>query len=439
MLYTLVITSSSRHDLLRRTWDSFQATRDFPQYETIIIEDGPDSRPEWLPPDVHFLNNSTRRGQIFSVDKAYEKVKTPYIFHCEDDWVFRGPGYLKASFEILEKYSDIFQVWLRGIPTEQERKYSRTIYNVKPHPHHPLQIAEYHWGGWQGGFSFNPGLRRLSDYHRIGNYGRHVGYDPRGCGEKALGVLYSSLGYSSAILPRDYVYHTGDESHVDRKANPPAKKILVAIPTADILDYSAFRQMQQRKWGRTWKNGVSGLQKDGANLRKQAVRETWLKDCSNFPNVTARFFTGQDLGVPDSHVMMPHKMRALCHYMCTNDYDLMFRPDDDTYVDVARMVRQGLEFEKDYGGIDQGGIVIGGPGIWMSRKACQIVAAATPPDYEVEWRDDAWMGQVLKAAGIPLTDLPMTVMEENVCLGPLITRHPVSPSEMRQRYQEMTQ
>lgn len=433
MLYTLVITSSGRHHLLRKTLDSFFATCDEKPYETIIIEDGPTPAPDWLPANARWISNGVPRGQIFSVDKAYDLVKTPYIFHAEDDWVFRGPGYLRESYDILEKYPDIFQVWLRGIPTEHERRFSRTIYNVQPHQTYPLHIAQYHWGGWEGGFSFNPGLRRLRDYRRIGTYGRYVGYDPKGCGERALGVLYHSLGFSSAILPRDYVFHIGDEEHVDRKSNPQPPNILVAVPTAENLDYSEFRNIQLRTWSRQWKHGVSGLQVDGPNPRRKAVEETWFKDCAAFPNVQAEFFTLPGL---DDHVHLPHKMRAICRWMVEQNFNLMFRPDDDTYVDVSRMVRQGIELTCDYGGVDQGGFAIGGPGIWMSRKACEIVAQATPPDYHTEWRDDAWMGKVLKDAGIKLTDLPMTVMEENVCLGPIITRHPVSPDQMRMYYHE---
>lgn len=434
MLYTLVVTSSGRHGLLKKTLESFNATCGIKPWKILIIEDGQTPRPDWLPSDVEWLQNSVPRGQIFSVDRAYDRVITPYIFHCEDDWCFRKPGYLQESYDILEKYPDILQVWLRGIPTDYEKKYSRTIYNVEPHPTHPLQVARYHWGGWEGGFSFNPGLRRLSDYHLLGNYGRHVGYDPRGCGERDLGILYHRLGFSSAILEQDYVYHTGEEVHVDRKANPSYPNILVAIPTADSLDYSKFRDIQLRNWDRQWKNGVSGLQLDGPNKRREAVEATWFRDCSQFSNVECRFFT---LPGHDDHVSMPHKMRFICRQMLASDADVLFRPDDDTYVDVSRMVRQGVELAADYAGVDQGGFVIGGPGIWMSRRACEIIANATPPDYRKEWRDDAWIGQVLKSAGIPLTDLPMTIMEKNVCLGPIISRHPCGPEEMRKRYADL--
>jgi hypothetical protein len=433
MQYTLVITASGRTDLLRKTWETFQACRDIQQTDTIIIEDGDTPRPDWLPASVKYIANGTRRGQIFSIDKAYDLVRTPYIFHCEEDWWFRHKGFLQESLDILEKYPDIFQVWLRGIPTERQRRLSAWIYTVEPHPTYPdIKIANYHWDGWQS-FSFNPGLRRLSDYHRIGNYGRHVGYDPQGCGERALGILYNSLGYKAAILEKEYVLHTGDEVHIDRKANPPAKKILVAIPTADELDYEMFREMQLRKWGRVWQLGVSGLQKDGPNERKKACEETWAQDVKNFSNVSCKLFTSEEF---NSHVLMPHKMRWICAQMVEQGFDLMFRPDDDTAVDVARMVRQGLELTADYAGEVQGGFVIGGPGIYMTHKACSVIANSECPDYRVEWRDDAWIGQVLLEAGIKPTQLHMTEMEEGIVLGPLITRHPVSPEKMREYYHQ---
>lgn len=434
MRFTLVVTSTGRHNLLKQTLDSFRNTQDGILQETIIIEDGDAPRPEWLSRhNTKWLSNGTRRGQIFSVDKAYEQVKTDYVFHCEDDWAFCNPGYISASWEILDKYPDILQVWLRGIPSHQERQNTWTIYDVEPHPTHPLQIANYNFGGWQGGFSFNPGLRRMSDYRRIGSYGRHVGYDPRGCGERALGQLYHSLGYSAAILPERYVYHTGDEVHVDRKVNPEAPKILVAIPTSNKLDYSAFREMQFKTWGKIWHNGVSGLQIDGENLRQKAVQDTWFHDVIQMGH-TVKFFTGEELGCGDSHVEMPLKMRAICGYMVENGFDKMFRCDDDTYVRVDRMIRQGIELTDDYAGVNEGGFAIGGPGIWMSRKSCEVIAQAVPPDYQTEWRDDAWMGQVLREYGITVfNDLPGLGSDIQ---APLITAHPISPSDMRRRYAE---
>jgi hypothetical protein len=316
---------------------------------------------------------------------------------------------------------------------------TRIVYECQPDPR-GFSTVKWSWPGYPNlpdglGFSFNPGLRRFSDYQRIGSYGRHVGYDPQGCGEQAIAKLYSDLGYKSAILPYAHVYHTGEESHVPRKSNKPAPKILLAVLTANHLDYSLFRALQQKTWGRVWENGVSGLQKDGPNERQQAVQETWFKDAEAHKNVTAKFFTGEELNTPDDHVHLPLKMRAVCRWMVDHDYDLMFRPDDDTFVHVDRLVREGMDFYGDYAGVDEGGFIIGGPGMWLSRRACELLSAADVPPYEVEWRDDAWIGDVLRSHGIrPGNDLPGHHIQGQSQYGTRIALHPVSPTQMREMY-----
>src|SRR5271156_6236320 len=225
MDYTLVVTSSNRHELLRKTLASFQATADIQPRAIIVVEDSNvTERPQFLPGHrFTWIPNGKPFGQIFSVDRAYELVRTPYIFHCEDDWCFRDTGYMADSLALLEKYPDVLQVWLRGIPTYQERLNCNPSYFVSEDPR-GFSTAKWRFPGWNDapiglGFSFNPGLRRLSDYLRIGSYGRHVGYDPQGCGEQGIANLYCQLGYRTAILPKSHVYHTGGTAHVARGQN----------------------------------------------------------------------------------------------------------------------------------------------------------------------------------------------------------------------------
>jgi hypothetical protein len=438
MNYTLVITSCGRPHLLKQTWAALQATLDQGPRQTIIVDDGDLPRPDWLPRhNVKWINNGVRRGQIYSIDRAYEEIKTPFIFHCEDDWGFHETGYLRESLDLLERYPDVLQVWLRGIPTPADIRDRFTIYRVEPHPVYPIHVAKYHWEGWNGGFSFNPGLRRLSDYQRIGSYGRHVGYDPHGCGERALGRLYHDLGFVAAILPKPYTYHIGDESHVDRKVGPDAPRILVAIPTADNLDYKDFRAAQKVRFPHlTWgPQGFSGLQTDGPNRRKEAVEQTWWRDLEPHKNVVGKMFTGAELGCSDSFVDLPEKNKRLCRYALEHGFDYVFRCDDDTFVDVARMVRLTLEHTPAYAGSDCGGFAIGGAGIWLSRHAAEIVEAA--PCMAGEWRDDAFIGAALKSHGIQMFNMPGTA-GENQLLGPVVTEHPVSPERMRELYNAST-
>ena len=46
---------------------------------------------------------------------TYKKVKTPYIFHCEDDWVYTRNKFIEDSFKIMSTDEKIIQVWLESM------------------------------------------------------------------------------------------------------------------------------------------------------------------------------------------------------------------------------------------------------------------------------------------------------------------------------------
>lgn len=194
---SLVVTSCSRPDLLKRTLDSFYKYNTYPISKVIIIEDGIGTTPDIQ--NIVYLN-SEHRGQVPSIDLAYSYVDTPYIFHCEDDWEFYDYGFIEASLDILEKHNNILQVWLR------EHNDTNTHPIVKLHEFE-FETMRAGMNMWHG-FSWNPGLRRLSDYKRIGSYSEYSGHDNAST-ESNIGCLYKDLGYHAAILPKGYVRHIG--------------------------------------------------------------------------------------------------------------------------------------------------------------------------------------------------------------------------------------
>ena len=174
---TLVLTSCGRYDLLSQTLESFYKFNTYSIKEVIIVED-------W-----------NREGQIKSIDKAYARVKTPYIFACEDDWCFYKSGFIEKSLEILEKYPKILQVWLR----EHNDTNGHPIVKL---PQFDVETMLNPWGNW-GGFSWNPGLRRLDDYKTLGHPYLYYGQ------EHIVSKAYMDLGFHSAITPEGYVKHIG--------------------------------------------------------------------------------------------------------------------------------------------------------------------------------------------------------------------------------------
>ena len=236
--YTLVITSCARHDLLRITLDSFIKYADLLPAATIIVEDGGVDAPAWLSsdhqknnlPNTQFIKNDPKLGQVASIDRGYAEVKTPYIFHCEDDWQFIATGFVIPSYDILKEYSGISQVDLRG------PAWGHTLVDD---PRYPFKIAEPGWGGGYGGLAWNPGLRRLCDYKNVfGTFMEHAvpaekhsdaetarieglnkpsptGHEKNAWKEAYFSQMMLDREFNIASLDKEYVRHTGRHRPTD--------------------------------------------------------------------------------------------------------------------------------------------------------------------------------------------------------------------------------
>lgn len=205
---TLVVTSCGRFDLLRRTLESFMRCTDIVPKSIVVTEDS--GKPGVLRPVVEM--NKThgpfridviapveRVGQIASIDRAYALVKTPYVFHCEDDWEFYRTGFMQESLDRLEACPTLINHWLR------ERD------DTNGHPIDGDRVRTGHNGRWHG-FTFNPTLKRMSDYRRLGSYGAVCAWDPRdpGKAESLIGTKYMEMGYHATIAEQGYVRHIGE-------------------------------------------------------------------------------------------------------------------------------------------------------------------------------------------------------------------------------------
>jgi hypothetical protein len=153
-------------------------------------------------------------GQITAIDYAYSRIKTPYIFHLEDDWFFYRSGYMEKSLTVLESNPKCLQVWIRALNDTQRHPVEEHVYNTYGVEWRRLAFNYFHEGEWHG-FSFNPGLRRLCDYVSIGGYGIHTRFDPAnpGLAESTISRLYRRRDFYAAILSdgngSGYTRHSG--------------------------------------------------------------------------------------------------------------------------------------------------------------------------------------------------------------------------------------
>lgn len=163
---TFMITACNRVDLLRRTLDSFFQLNTYPIKEFIAHNDGDDrlfSNIKTRYPQITWYFSGKRIGYARSLDFLISKVKTEYVFSCEDDWLYyQNPGFIEKSLRILEENPTINQVWIRD-----EGDHHHPLNGVEVISGVPVRsvIPGYH-KHWNG-YSWNPSLRRMSDIQKM--------------------------------------------------------------------------------------------------------------------------------------------------------------------------------------------------------------------------------------------------------------------------------
>ena len=221
---TVVITACGRTDLLEQTLYTFFKFNTYPITKVIIVEDSGKQQDfrqvqNLVPTELDFIINKENIGQVKSIDAAYSKVETDYIFHCEEDWEFFKPGFIEKSFEILKTNPKLITVWLRGYnDTKNHAIMTDEKYQLANNDYYYLMdgARKKHWCG----FTWNPGLRRTSDcmlFHPYQNLEvRKLKNGLSILGEIDLSIYYQEVGYRAAITSQEegYVRHIGGKRHV---------------------------------------------------------------------------------------------------------------------------------------------------------------------------------------------------------------------------------
>jgi len=211
---TFVITSCARFDLLELTLASFLAHNAAPISRYVLVEDSGDARVREVVAKLgvpfEIIINDPPLGQMAAIDRVYQGITTPYIFHCEDDWRFFRSGFVEESMAVLAHDQSITAVLSRR---PGENASNDLMFAC------PVQLAggvRYHkatpWLDpfWLG-YSFNPGLRRLSDYRALGSFTRW-GH------ERDASLFFKLRGRTLAILAEPACETTGLERGLPQQA-----------------------------------------------------------------------------------------------------------------------------------------------------------------------------------------------------------------------------
>ena len=90
-----------------------------------------------------------------SIENGVQYIKTPYVFHCEEDWEFYDYGFIEKSFELLKKNNNIVSVWLRSIAElDYQCRGHYNLFSVENENYYIVNPDTLL-------FSWNPGLRKL--------------------------------------------------------------------------------------------------------------------------------------------------------------------------------------------------------------------------------------------------------------------------------------
>ena len=163
---TLFITSCGRPELLKRTLESFVRFNTYPIKEAILCEDSGipnivDFVTKIVTFPVLFCYNKERIGQIKTIEKYTPLIKTPYVFHLEDDYEFFDSGFIELSFKIMDSDPKISQVLLED---EQHGFFKVDIENplcYKILTDNPLRVEANNGDGALNIFSWRPSLKRI--------------------------------------------------------------------------------------------------------------------------------------------------------------------------------------------------------------------------------------------------------------------------------------
>lgn len=213
---TIICTSCDRFDLLEQTLDSFFALNNYLYVAFHIHNDSVNSVPielkeKYKKKDITW-HEGVKRGLGASWDYLINLVETEYFFNLEDDWLFQGnANFIVDGIDILETDMPVNQVWIRNIKDHKHPLSEITSALINNLNSRIIQTDFKHvipTKDWCG-FSFNPSVRRLSDWKKFFTNGI-AGKDEIELSRELMGKYYAVSLVNSACKHNGWNRHTQD-------------------------------------------------------------------------------------------------------------------------------------------------------------------------------------------------------------------------------------
>ena len=214
---TVCVTSCARPDLLEQTLSSFR--RFHIVKKMIVSEDSGDPRMrDWLAekcPEAEIMFGSVKTGMMASIDRLYGAVRTPFIFHLEDDWLFDGPVDFAAAKSALSADPAISSVCVRRFD-ELKSKHRALTSRVALEGVELRVFAPGAHPQWYG-YTSNPGTLRRAFWERYRPMAR-IRHDD-------LSELAKRDGFRVAYAVPGVARHIGAGRHVADPFQPRTGKL----------------------------------------------------------------------------------------------------------------------------------------------------------------------------------------------------------------------
>lgn len=196
---TLTLTIGRRPDLLAQTLDSLLSRINFSNIVAIndFSDDATNQVFTKLCTKGQLISLGSPSGHHAAIDRLYRDLRTPYIFHCEDDWLFDTEPDFQSAITLLSSDQRISSVCFRqvedfGLPPAT----LDSLATIKSGTIEYKRLDGLH-EQWHG-YTFNPHLITLHTLQNIGRFcnfkkerhisrflrqqGRHVAYlQPGNC------------------------------------------------------------------------------------------------------------------------------------------------------------------------------------------------------------------------------------------------------------------
>jgi hypothetical protein len=228
-LITFSITTCKRIDLFKNTINSFiNCCEDIELIsEWICIDDNSslsdrDEMKKLYPFFTFYFKNIDEKGHPKSMNIIKNLVKTPFIFHMEDDWNFiEKREYIKECLEVLAQNKNIGQCLINKNYAETgdiiikggDLQITKSGLRYHIHEYVNTRELELQWHKKHGygsncnywpHFSFRPSLIKTKIYETIGDFDESAPHF-----EMEYSFRYFNKGFVSAFLEDIYCVHTG--------------------------------------------------------------------------------------------------------------------------------------------------------------------------------------------------------------------------------------